>query len=348
MRSIQTVVFLISLGLFCSLKTLKKKSTLPKYCWRDVVSRKEFLDPICPKGSERVGIFCFEKCPAGMKRVGFHCHSVCPSGFRDDGLYCRLAEYSRGAGYPWKPRDGFSNPDNGMFERCEKDHGVGNCEKYLAIVYPKCKAGFKNFGCCVCRPEEKPDCEALGLNKGIDLSCGKKIVHGIIRKSHCLEDEEKQFGVCWKKCAEGYTGIGDFCVADVPEGYMKCGFGASPRPADCREARRYKIVQTIEKLVEIIDYSDHVAEDTNDAFYKKMRKIHTELKELHKNFKDAEELKDLEEFIDNVQKFLIERKTDETTVDLIIKNASDVLSFFAHSVTDTAKKHFGIPKCSSI
>lgn len=112
-------------------------------------------------------------CPAGTtsNNVG-GCISVCPAGWRDDGLFCRLAEYGRGAGYPWKFGDALN--DSGMFKRCQADNGAGNCEKWGAVVYPKCKAGFSPFGCCICRPA-KPNCEAAGLNSGIDLSCAKKV-----------------------------------------------------------------------------------------------------------------------------------------------------------------------------
>jgi hypothetical protein len=43
------------------------------------------------------------------------------------------------------------------------------------IAYPKCKTGYNNLGCCICRPKI-PNCLALGLNAGIDLSCAKKII----------------------------------------------------------------------------------------------------------------------------------------------------------------------------
>lgn len=39
--------------------------------------------------------------------------------------------------YAWQ----FGDPlnDNGMYDRCHRDHGYGNCEKDGLIVYPKCK-----------------------------------------------------------------------------------------------------------------------------------------------------------------------------------------------------------------
>lgn len=124
---------------------------------------------------EKIGLLCYDKCPSGYTRLGFDCHQNCPTGFRNNGLFCRAAEYGRGAGYPWKFRDGFNN--HGQIKRCEDANGKGNCEVWGALVYPKCKSGFHSFGCCICRPS-KPDCEALGLNKGIDLSCAKKIIIG--------------------------------------------------------------------------------------------------------------------------------------------------------------------------
>lgn len=56
--------------------------------------------------------------------------------------------YGRGEGYPWKFGDALN--DGGMYSRCEADNGVGNCEKYGLIIYPKCKTGFTNSGCCLC------------------------------------------------------------------------------------------------------------------------------------------------------------------------------------------------------
>ena len=61
---------------------------------------------------------------------------------------CTQKSYGRGAGYPWRFGDGFN--DKGMFARCQKDNGAGNCEKFGAVVYPKCKTGFVPSGCCIC------------------------------------------------------------------------------------------------------------------------------------------------------------------------------------------------------
>lgn len=91
---------------------------------------------------------------------------ACPTGFRDDGAYCyKPSPYGRGVGYPWKFGDGLSS--DGMFDRCEADHGDGNCEKCLAIVYPKCADNFHAVGCNIC----SPDCPS-GMTD-IGISCQK-------------------------------------------------------------------------------------------------------------------------------------------------------------------------------
>lgn len=111
------------------------------FCWKDSYGRGAG-EPLstCPSDKDKIGALCYSKCPSGYSRFGFDCHQKCPSGFDDQGLYCRLSEYGRGAGYPWK----FGDPLNSkkQTKRCENDHGKGNCEKWGAIVYPKCKQGY--------------------------------------------------------------------------------------------------------------------------------------------------------------------------------------------------------------
>jgi hypothetical protein len=142
-----------------------------EFCWKDSYGRGVGTVPKkCASGYDRIGLLCYKKCSKNMKRYGFDCHSKCPSGMRNEGLFCRKAEYGRGAGFPWKFGDALN--DKGMKKRCESKHGKGKCEKNGAIFYPKCKSGFKNVGCCICRPS-RPNCRALGLNNGIDLSCAK-------------------------------------------------------------------------------------------------------------------------------------------------------------------------------
>lgn len=135
----------------------------------------------CPADQDKIGGYCYPKCPSGYKRNGADCFQTCllpaSKGWIDDERFCRISEYGRGAGFPRKLTDSIKSGDKGMFERCEKENGAGNCEKWGDVVYRKCKPGFSPSGCCICRPPP-PDCKALGYEGGIDLSCAKKIIAG--------------------------------------------------------------------------------------------------------------------------------------------------------------------------
>jgi hypothetical protein len=165
-----------------------------------------------------------------MKRFGFDCHSICPAGMADQGLFCRSLEYGRGAGYPWKFGDWFN--DNGMRSRCERDQGPGNCEKSGLMFYPKCKPGYTAFGCCICRPNV-PDCAALGLNPGVDLSCAKKVAIGNPKVGVCEAGQGIDAGLCYQDCNTGFNGVGPVCWAEKPVGWVDCGMGAAKDSATC-------------------------------------------------------------------------------------------------------------------
>lgn len=65
-------------------------------------------------------------------------------------------------------------------KKCRRHHNPQGCEKFGLLVYPKCKKGFTNLGCCTCTnkcPEGftdtglhclKPD-EAYGRGAGFVL-----------------------------------------------------------------------------------------------------------------------------------------------------------------------------------
>lgn len=148
-----------------------------EFCWKDSYGRGVGTIPTaCSNGRVLIGLLCYSPCAPNFQRIGFDCHSICPANMRDDGLFCRLAEYGRGSGYAYYASDWFSN--KGMFSRCERDEGAGKCEQWGAMVYPKCKEGYYNVACCICRPSSLPNCAALSLNPGIDLSCAKRITIG--------------------------------------------------------------------------------------------------------------------------------------------------------------------------
>jgi hypothetical protein len=154
-----------------------------------------------------------------MKRVGFDCHSVCPAGMRDDGLFCRAAEYGRGAGYAiWNEA------------KCNRENKQG-CEKNGALWYPKCKPGYEAFGCCICRPK-RPNCAALGLKPGIDLSCAKNVIIGNPQTGSC-PGQQKDAGLCYPICRTGFAGVGPVCWGQPPPNWSECGMGAAKDSKTC-------------------------------------------------------------------------------------------------------------------
>ncbi len=63
-----------------------------------------------------------------------------------------------------------------MISRCEKDYGQGNCESLAAVVYPKCRPGYRALGCCMCE-SNNIDCQAYDMDEtNVDSLCKKKIV----------------------------------------------------------------------------------------------------------------------------------------------------------------------------
>ena len=214
--------------------------TSNEFCWKDSYGRGVGTVPkACKSNQDRIGLLCYNKCPRGQKRFGFDCHSVCPSGMRDDGLFCRKAEYGRGAGYPWKFGDALN--DRGMFKRCERKHGKRKCEKWGAVVYPKCKKGYKPFGCCICRPSV-PNCKKLGLKPGIDLSCAKVVNVVGPQTGICGRGQQKDAGLCYKNCRSGYTGVGPVCWNKSPKGFVDCGMGAAKNSKICASVTSNQVI----------------------------------------------------------------------------------------------------------
>ena len=195
------------------------------FCWRRTYGRGwgEVITD-CPSPKEKIGALCYSPCETGYSRQGtFDCQQECKPGWRDDGLFCRLPEYGRGVGYPWKIGDALN--DSGMFSRCERDHGRGNCEKTGLIVYPKCRSGYSNIGCCICRPSFS-SCPAEGYaDFRIDLSCGVKIKMGDPTPLICGSGLELDGALCYPPCAGGYYGVGPVCWQECDVDQTNCGLG---------------------------------------------------------------------------------------------------------------------------
>jgi len=137
----------------------------------------------CPEGMENSVGLCYPKCQAGYSGFMTMCTQDCPSGYRNDGLFCfKPSAYGRGAGYAiWSEG------------KCNRENSQG-CEKWGLIWYPRCRANFHNFGCCIC----SPNCPA-GMTD-IGISCAKKTYdRGVGKLPICAPDEDQITGLCHKK-----------------------------------------------------------------------------------------------------------------------------------------------------
>jgi len=205
---------------------IKKELTALKspFCWKRSQGRGVGLIPQnCPSNRDKIGLLCYSKCRPGMSRVGFDCWQQCPSGFRDDGFFCRKAEYGRGAGYPiW---------DGG---KCKRKHG--SCEKWGALWYPKCRSGYRNVACCICRPNPF-SCSGYGMANALpgipSLSCRKTISTGDPTPMVCNSNQEKDAGLCYPRCPQGMYGVGPVCWSHCGGGKVDCGAACAASTGEC-------------------------------------------------------------------------------------------------------------------
>ncbi|MGH7868503.1 MAG: hypothetical protein ACREP9_12980, partial [Candidatus Dormibacteraceae bacterium] len=113
--------------------------------------------------------------------------------------------------------------------------GKGKCEKWGAVIYPKCNEGYSNFGCCICRPAI-PNCQRLGLRKEgqVDLSCAKEVkIASSPKLGNCEPGQERDAGLCYQNCRAGYYGVGPVCWKKNPWGWVDCGMGAAKDDETC-------------------------------------------------------------------------------------------------------------------
>ncbi|PNW88830.1 hypothetical protein CHLRE_01g047200v5 [Chlamydomonas reinhardtii] len=162
----------------------------------------------CPPGTvqDPHGLLCYPPCRSGFTMVGPVCwQSSCPAGFGTTPVDCtKPAAYGRGGGYPWKFGDGL-NLDAAM-RRCLSDNPSTGCEQSGAIIYPKCRSGFKPFGCCICSPQ----CPGGMTDSGV--SCLKQSYgNGAGFPLGCAPGEEQSGGLCYPSCKAGFVGVGPVC-----------------------------------------------------------------------------------------------------------------------------------------
>lgn len=218
-------------------------TTATDICWRASYGRGVGAVPQeCNWESQgKSGLLCYPKCKAGYTNVAGVCWASCPAGYRDDGAFCRKAEYGRGeSSNTWA----LWNKD-----KCDAaNKAVGGCEQWGAFVYAKCKPGYTNFGCCICRPIPincPPGWQSF-LN-----SCAKPSYVVAPITPHC-GDKQYDAGLCYTKCQAGFSGVGPVCWGECPKTHpINCGAACAKSDEDCKESLKDMIFSVGKVAVDI-------------------------------------------------------------------------------------------------
>ena len=122
-----------------------------------------------------------------------------------------------------------------MIQRCEAEHGRGNCERYIGVYYPKCKEGYYSVTFCFCRPISFSSCKDVGYatNARLDLSCGKDIILGDPTPLFCRPDQEQDGLICYPFCNSGFDGVGSVCWQKCGESQVTCLAGCAVDEFSC-------------------------------------------------------------------------------------------------------------------
>jgi len=165
------------------------------------------------------------------------------------------------------------------------------------LAYPKCRSGYSNLACCICRPNA-PNCASYNLNPGVDLSCAKKIIIGDPVPMNCDSSQDKDGGLCYKKCNGGYTGVGPVCWASAPKGWVNCGMGAAKDSTTCAKIiwDQVSSVGTLALNIASLGSSAAATEGasaaTKAAELSSLQKKFQQLKDLYEKTKDIRDLAD--------------------------------------------------------
>lgn len=182
----------------------------------------------CSPGHVKSGALCYKPCPAGYVGRGPVCWEKCPKGYKNDGATCR------------KPVE--------IVKRDSKGRGAGkplgcasNEEKDGALCYPRCKAGYNGVGpvCWEQCPNGYVNDGATCRDKGHVFgkkSYGRGV--GKVAKKNCSGSCEKDAGLWYPKCRDGYNGRGPVCWQTCPSGYKNDG-ATCRRPVKIEAKKSY-------------------------------------------------------------------------------------------------------------
>ena len=211
----------------------------PQFCWRDSYGRGAGTVPrSCPAGmSEDTAGLCYPNCKPGYKQFVTMCIRQCPPGYTDDGgLFCyKPAPYERYA-FPWKFGDSLNMND--ALARC-KASSAGRrdgCGIYNSntMVYTDCRAGYKTAPVLtnLCTPVCPSDMVEFGV------SCMKPSYdRGVGQLMSCSSGMQRDAGLCYNGCSNGFTGVGPVCWNQCPAKLpYSCGMGCAADKSACDSA----------------------------------------------------------------------------------------------------------------
>ena len=80
---------------------------------------------------------------------------------------------------------------------CESSYGQSNCEQSGLLFYPKCKANFEAFGCCVCSPKCPDGWENIGVSCKKPNTKGNCSAYGRVAGLTYAFFDPRNGGECW-------------------------------------------------------------------------------------------------------------------------------------------------------
>ena len=115
-------------------------------------------------------------------------------------------------------------------------------------MYPKCRSGFKAFGCCVCTPQCPSGMTDIGV------SCAKRSYGRTAGKTMaCGSGLVNDAGLCYRPCRRGTTGVGPVCWANsCPSEFpVACGAACATSSAACAESITNQVTTSLEMVSSI-------------------------------------------------------------------------------------------------
>ncbi len=154
---------------------------------------------VCDDDQDKSGALCYPKCRENYYGVGPVCWETCKPDYTDIGLLCTINPHAYGKGCC-----------------CLSFLGNKNC-------CSNCRTGYRDDGCTCFRDAKVYVKHSYGRTAGTPLKCRTGL--------------ERNGGLCYPKCRDGYHGVGPVCWANECKGaYEKqCGALCIDSNSTCKD-----------------------------------------------------------------------------------------------------------------